>query len=741
MIFLMFNYFKTSQRPKISSKAWISKREIRVFFKEVIWVSQLSILKDSLSVLQKRISKMVDNSGFQFTFKYLKTVLHITVRFLSGRPLLTYSPKGIPYVSIDSHGLPKIIPLEIRRFLKGSDLSKDSKIIGAILSVLSIFRVFPTHVAPKLDTIVSKFSGSITSFHSDTLKAACVDLFSKNLINRKPRFDCKVIGGESAGPNGFKAAWSSGIDALAFIHNPKLLYFISLWYWRYSKTLLIWLYFLIVVGIIPYTILFVFSHQLRSNPLIAGKLSVVYNVAGKARVIAITNWWIQAAFKPLHDDLFSLLKTLPQDGTFDQDKPLDILLSKDISSQIYSFDLSAATDRLPLDIQQDILNIIYSDNIGDLWSSILRSISWRYDGKDIKYSVGQPMGAYSSWAMLAVTHHIITRLASLEANISKFEDYCVLGDDFVIRNDEVAIQYQAIMRLLGVEINLDKSVISDKFSEFAKRLKGPNINISPIGPGLILRFIRDKFYIGSLISEAIKLKWFRSIDDVLNPVLERFPRKANILALTLWICSGAGGAFARRLNGTDHPLTDRIIPVYFGRHINPDNISVLNGLISSIGLAFTKQIRWDLQQQRKQLNKEIEFLYNFKLHKLFVTRLTSTMILESLLIGISPGLYYYLSKIDKASNELDQKFDVLNRGFSDWDSISDLIRMDSSINFSTVDWCNRSAVKKIGEKSKTLVSLMQKSWDIHNPPLVRGNKQVRELAERKRFNRINIAIF
>jgi hypothetical protein len=110
----------------------------------------------------------------------------------------------------------------------------------------------------------------------------------------------------------------------------------------------------------------VFSPVLRSNPLKIGKLSVVYNVAGKARVIAITNWWIQAAFKPLHDDLFSILKTIPQDGTFDQDKPLDILLSKDIQSTIYSFDLSAATDRLPMEIQKDILNIIYKNNVGSL---------------------------------------------------------------------------------------------------------------------------------------------------------------------------------------------------------------------------------------------------------------------------------------------------------------------------------------------------------------------------------------
>jgi len=60
------------------------------------------------------------------------------------------------------------------------------------------------------------------------------------------------------------------------------------------------------------------------------------------------------------------LKTIPQDGTFDQDKPLDILLSKDIQSTIYSFDLSAATDRLPMEIQKDILNIIYTNNVGSL---------------------------------------------------------------------------------------------------------------------------------------------------------------------------------------------------------------------------------------------------------------------------------------------------------------------------------------------------------------------------------------
>jgi hypothetical protein len=165
----------------------------------------LSILKDSLSILQVRITNLIKKSGFQFTFKYLKAVLHLVVRFLSGRPIYVYAPKGTPYISIDADGLPKLLPLSIRLFLKGCDLKKDSRKLGAILTLISIFRVFPTHVKPKLDTIVSSFTGSVKTFDNNRLKLACIDLL-KGSINRKPNFVCKIIGGESAGPNGFKAA-------------------------------------------------------------------------------------------------------------------------------------------------------------------------------------------------------------------------------------------------------------------------------------------------------------------------------------------------------------------------------------------------------------------------------------------------------------------------------------------------------------------------------------------------------
>jgi hypothetical protein len=103
---------------------------------------------------------------------------------------------------------------------------------------------------------------------------------------------------------------------------------------------------------------------------VLGKLSVVNDQAGKARVVAITNWWYQQSLKPLHDAIFRVLKTLPQDGTFDQSKPINRLLATvEASQKLYGFDLSAATDRIPVQLQKDILTIIGYD--GDTWMKML----------------------------------------------------------------------------------------------------------------------------------------------------------------------------------------------------------------------------------------------------------------------------------------------------------------------------------------------------------------------------------
>lgn len=109
------------------------------------------------------------------------------------------------------------------------------------------------------------------------------------------------------------------------------------------------------------------------------------------------------------------------------------------------------------------------------------------DDTVIKYSVGQPMGAYSSWAMLALTHHMIVQSSSDQC----IKEYAVLGDDVIV--PEYATKYLSIMEGLGVRISLAKSIVSNDFIEFAKRvrtLKGEDFSI--LGPGLIMSAVRNR---------------------------------------------------------------------------------------------------------------------------------------------------------------------------------------------------------------------------------------------------------
>jgi len=98
------------------------------------------------------------------------------------------------------------------------------------------------------------------------------------------------------------------------------------------------------------------------------------------------------------------------------------------------------------------------------------------DGVNLRYSVGQPMGALSSFNMLAVTHHYLVQLAYirtlpelerkriflLKESFEWYADYEITGDDFVhFKNKLVEDQYLSIMEDIGVPINLSKSVVSN----------------------------------------------------------------------------------------------------------------------------------------------------------------------------------------------------------------------------------------------------------------------------------------
>lgn len=73
---------------------------------------------------------------------------------------------------------------------------------------------------------------------------------------------------------------------------------------------------------------------------VTGRLGSSLEGGGKRRVFAIGNYVNQRLLKPIHDWLAEVLKTIPMDGTFNQEQPLDRLVGNRL---VYSFDLTAAT--------------------------------------------------------------------------------------------------------------------------------------------------------------------------------------------------------------------------------------------------------------------------------------------------------------------------------------------------------------------------------------------------------------
>jgi len=57
----------------------------------------------------------------------------------------------------------------------------------------------------------------------------------------------------------------------------------------------------------------------------------------------------------------------------------------------------------------------------------------------------------------------------MKVGIHKFRDYLILGDDVAIFEKVVYDEFLRTARSLGIEVNLDKSTVSTRSAEIAKR--------------------------------------------------------------------------------------------------------------------------------------------------------------------------------------------------------------------------------------------------------------------------------
>lgn len=645
--------------------------------------------------MMRRVKQLVTRNGFQFTFLYLKEAYRLVLQVIAGSPDLTYPEKGI-WVKRDSYGIPTIIPLHIRVHLQKRDPGK-VLVVRLALMLLSIYRVFPTKVKPDLGTIISPFSGI-----SPELPQIEIDRVVKRFVRKKVAFGpFRGFISESAGPNMNVATWASGIDALAFIWYPRqLLCFLKIGLITRSYGYSVWLLLLLLMFGPLYLVFYMVGY---GSKLALGKLGVVYDQAGKARVVAITNWWIQLALKPLHESIFRFLKTVPQDGTFDQPAPLELLLKVQNDSKFHSYDLSAATDRLPLSLQRQVLHSLGVRD--DLWSGIL-DFPWVYQRHAVKYAVGQPMGAYSSWAMLALTHHVLVRVCALRVgrDPGAFSDYAVLGDDIAIRDDDVAAEYLRLMAYLGVNISFNKSLVSKDTIEFAKRVISTEGDLTPIGPGNILQASRRKESVAMFVTECVRLGYTPTSNTVLE-LLRSLPKKfRGEIPIALQVCFGLNGAFNR------HGQTDPYSGIVWCSHgeWTPDLLRYCfwEGILS---LLFEKY-----REAVEQSLKDETYFYRNWWKKVRTSGILAGF-LANLLILFSPAFWLYASALIKAKEESESTLSSFlketRKMSGTWQEVRALTLREPLLHPTSLDWRDRSRAKAAYKSLLRLENLIHRTRD------------------------------
>lgn len=291
---------------------------------------------------------------------------------------------------------------------------------------------------------------------------------------------------------------------------------------------------------------------------VPGKISQITEKSGKTRLVASPDYYSQQVMKPIHNWLMSLLKTLPEDCTFDQRSSIPKIVSwQGRGSTIYSFDQSSCTDLFPVVCQLNILAERFGEPLAEATRTVMCDREWSIKlpsgrTKLVHWGVGQPMGLYGSWPLMAVTHHLLVQYAAWRSSGRKsfrpFQDYVICGDDIVIASKSVAESYLKVVRALGMKVNLTKSHVTggktgiDPVSEFAKITIWKGKPLFPVRPNMVRAAVKDWRMVVPLFFDLINRDGFSARKKYLTRVIKKwFPSKARILIPLLDVPTYFGG--------------------------------------------------------------------------------------------------------------------------------------------------------------------------------------------------------
>lgn len=552
-------------------------------------------------LFSRRLYQIRKKSGVKFLTQYLKTSSILLQQAYGGMRVDDLTTLG-PKVGRNRIGYPRIIPARDRFYIR----SGNRTIMRFWLTLFSVYRVlkwtekvrprtFKTIIeAPSVD--FNEFLEGFESFARDRFYRFIPNQDSplikatlrRNILNDTPWYNEFM---STLTLDFFQLAKSSPTAGKGVSSSPESIYN-SAATWLSPKFEYLYSSFrdwLLLTGGVPELNR---TGQVSYNDLLKlmdrmaregkpckylGKLGLKMEPAGKIRVFAMVDCWTQWAMRPLQESIFQVLRGIPQDGTFDQLAPVKRLLKS--NGEFFSYDLSSATDRLPVRLQEYLLRPVLGIVGAELWKKILTDRPYRLPDKSfvlvpyesegengfllpgttrrsltVKYSVGQPMGALSSWAMLALSHHAIVQWAAYQVNKTGwgsrrwFPDYAILGDDIVIKDAAVASKYLEILGSLGVKVNLSKSLISreKRVCEFAKKYFTPK-DASPVPLSETSAALSSVLALSEYVSKY-KPTWamiyrlegfgYKQLGNIYKP-FKQLSAKARLIALVLTHPDGA----------------------------------------------------------------------------------------------------------------------------------------------------------------------------------------------------------
>lgn len=509
-----------------------------------LWVACVVLCVPNLFVWGKsvhtRFCKLQKGLGLVTTQNLFKAARWQVIKQFLGDPL----PKEVilsTRVPTDRYGYPLYLPKELRTVLRGNPTRTDKAVA---LLLLSLYLCYTGYRKVVLRSITDPSTAEMETLGQYKSLVPTLTLLL-GLTEPLRLRELKLFATNRGGPNGH-ALLASHLDAVALLQNKDTGRWFHKWVTeifpksgtQLSRRVFSIAQTAIALELVPEVPLFLGKIGLKREPV-------------KNRLFAISDYWTQVALRPLHDALMQVLRSLPTDSTWNQDGgALDVQKWSAEGRELWSFDLTAATDRFPRRLQAELLDYLlrgYGTGYGQVWSLLLTNRGYREPGSKtrcVRYAAGQPMGTLSSWAAFALTHHTVVQWAALKVGRqTTFVDYRLLGDDIVLADGAVAKAYQELMSKLGVSINRSKSVHAVGGAEFAKRsfaggqeLTGLHWNLFSLASNSLVHFYTNCV---ELQRRGFSADWTGILRVVLGKPRDRKVAKP-VRSLLLALCEMAG---------------------------------------------------------------------------------------------------------------------------------------------------------------------------------------------------------